>query len=595
MLTLLAKYALDHRLVVEPGFAPKTVKWAINFDSGGKYLGVVELGEADDKKNPGRQFDRCPDLPINVVAGGGGRSHFLVETTQVLAHLYQNPDSEGKERNKTERKRNFFLGMLQDAGADMPELAIAAGTLKDTETTDRICADLESHKAKASDKATLCIDGSFPVDQDTWHGWWRRFRSSLCGATEGATAPLMRCFVTGKMVEPMPSHLTISGLASVGGNPIGDRLVCFDKDAFKSYGLDSSQNCAVSEDAVSAYRAALNDIIAKHSEQLAGAKVAHWFSHETALEDDPLSWITNASDEQQELSAQQRAASLLASIRTGERVDLANNRYYALTLSGAGGRVMIRDWMEGNFEELVESIDAWFSDLQIVAIDGVNLARSPKFISVVGSTVRVLDDLTNPFVAAMWRAAVRRESIPASALAAALARAKIDIIKDESMRPARMGLLKAFHIRKSGGGCELSEYLNEDHTSSAYQCGRLMAMLARVQYAALGDVGANVVQRFYAAASATPALVLGRLARQSQFHIGKVRGEKPGLANFLESKIAEIWAKLGDGLPKSLSLEEQSLFALGYYQQIASDNAGRKKNTADSDPTDNTTKGEANV
>ena len=110
--------------------------------------------------------------------------------------------------------------------------------------------------------------------------------------------------------------------------------------------------------------------------------------------------------------------------------------------------------------------------------------------------------------------------------------------------------------------------LNEDHPAPAYQCGRLMAVLASVQHAALGDVGAGLVQRYYAAASTTPALRLGQLTKLSQFHLNKL---DPGLAHWFESKIAAIWAKIRDRLPKTLSLEEQSLFALGYYQQMAAD------------------------
>ncbi|MDO8721917.1 MAG: type I-C CRISPR-associated protein Cas8c/Csd1, partial [Syntrophales bacterium] len=90
--------------------------------------------------------------------------------------------------------------------------------------------------------------------------------------------------------------------------------------------------------------------------------------------------------------------------------------------------------------------------------------------------------------------------------------------------------------------------------------------LAALQRAALGDVGAGVVQRYYAAASSTPALVLGRLTRNSQAHLNKLSG---GLAHWYEEKIAGIWGMIKDYLPKNLTLEEQSLFALGYYQQMA--------------------------
>lgn len=113
---------------------------------------------------------------------------------------------------------------------------------------------------------------------------------------------------------------------------------------------------------------------------------------------------------------------------------------------------------------------------------------------------------------------------------------------------------------------DLKAYLNEEHPHPAYHCGRLMAVLSALQRAALGDVGAGVVQRYFAAASSTPALVLGRLTRNSQAHLNKLTG---GLAYWYEEKIAAIWNKIEDAIPKALTLEEQSLFALGYYQQMA--------------------------
>ncbi len=110
--------------------------------------------------------------------------------------------------------------------------------------------------------------------------------------------------------------------------------------------------------------------------------------------------------------------------------------------------------------------------------------------------------------------------------------------------------------------------LNEKHPAPAYQCGRLMAVLAALQYRALSDFGAGVVQRTYAAASSTPALVLGRLTRTSQVHLDKL---EPGLARSFENRLAGIWNELRGRVPPTLNLEEQSLFALGYYQQIAAD------------------------
>ena len=121
----------------------------------------------------------------------------------------------------------------------------------------------------------------------------------------------------------------------------------------------------------------------------------------------------------------------------------------------------------------------------------------------------------------------------------------------------------------------MGPFLSENHPNPAYHCGRLMSVLADLQYDALGDVGAGVVQRYYAAASSTPALVLGRLVRNAQFHIAK--SKYPGT---FQTRIAGIWSRIQDSVPSTLTLDEQTLFALGYYQQMAADRAARKNKDA---------------
>jgi len=152
--------------------------------------------------------------------------------------------------------------------------------------------------------------------------------------------------------------------------------------------------------------------------------------------------------------------------------------------------------------------------------------------------------------AKLWRVALHNESVPEHVMAKALARVKVDIIQNKSLNHARMGILKAYHRRK--GDENMQAYLNEEHPDPAYHCGRLMAVLAEIQQAALGRVNASVVQRYYAAASTTPALVLGRLVRTSNYHLDKIKDKKKrdGLKDFAVGfyqqlgKLASIdWAK----------------------------------------------------
>ena len=113
---------------------------------------------------------------------------------------------------------------------------------------------------------------------------------------------------------------------------------------------------------------------------------------------------------------------------------------------------------------------------------------------------------------------------------------------------------------------------NLEHPSPAYHCGGLMAIYAHIQQRAIEGVNAGVIQRYYASASRTPAIVLSRLARLCNYHLAKLEKTK-----YLESRLEELYCALGDEIPVTLNLEEQSYFALGYYQKWAELHTPRAK------------------
>ena len=570
------KLAAEEGLSTEPGFAPKAVRWAATFATDGRFLQVNELGDAGQKKNPGRTFPQCPELlQPEMKRGGAGCRPFLVDSLDVVARRGDDPGDP-----TLQAKHAYFTNLLRQASETVPELAAAAEALADPATVAEIRAQLERHKAKPTERMTFAFldDHSrprFPVAEDAWHDWWRRFRRTLGGDEDEppsrrkpapAAPSLVLCLGTGLPVEPAATHPKIAGLADVGGLAMGDALISFKQESFGSYGLEQSANAPMSEAVASAYRAALNDLLRKYGRALAGAKVVPWFKTRIAVELNPFSWILD-DPVLQKADASQRARELLDAIGAGKRPDLAGNHYYALTLSGAAGRVMVRDWMEGDFPTLLHDVQDWFDHLAIVRRDGEGLAPPPKFLAVVGALARELKDVPLPLQASLFRAAVRGEPIPRQAMAQALQRFKLDALANATFKHTQVSLLKAFLIRQKEH--PMDPHLDKNHPHPAYHCGRLMAMYAALQYKALGDVGAGVVQRYFASAIATPALVLGRLARNAQFHLDKL---DRGLARWHEGRIADTWGQIRDGkLPTTLNLEEQSLFALGYYQQIAAD------------------------
>jgi CRISPR-associated protein Csd1 len=581
MLDQVVNYARQHGIDAEPGFSPKATRWAVICTARGEYLGLVELGDGSRKRNPGRLFSKAPDLSQPEMKSGGiTKSHFLIDTANVVAG-YGNDGAD----EKTLEKQAYFVELLEHASSAMPALGAIARMLRNEENLAKLRADLAKQNAMPTDKVTVQIDGAFPAESEELREWWREFRRALHTSRERKghrDTKRMICFLTGETVEPATTHPKITGLTSVGGSAMGDVLVGFKQDSFCSYGLEQSANAAMSELGAKAYQTGLNDLIKNHSVMLSGTKVAHWFRKQVMTDDDPLNWMMEPG-ESEELNAQVRARNLLESIRHGERPDLANNSYFALTITSNRGRVMIRDWIEGSFHELMANVSDWFSDLEITHREGGRTAKTPKFLAVLAALVRDLKDVPPPIQTKLYRVAVRGEPMPLEVLAQALARARIDAIQGEPPTHARMGLIKAYHARKQRqDGARMEEQLkpelNARLKNPAYQCGRLMAVLGRLQTSALGDVGAGVVQRYYAAASTTPALVFGRLIRGAQFHLNKIAGQKRGLAVWYEQQIGEICNQIGTSMPATLNLEDQSLFALGYYQQLAVLRPGKEKN-----------------
>ncbi len=604
MLHELVSYARANGLTAEPGFKPKQVRWLLTFDAQGRFLGVTELGDTASKKNKGQLFNACPDLTQpELIAAGAGSRHFLADNAEVVAKVTKK--SAASDLDKLDLQHRYFTARLRDAAVDVAELGPVADALDTEESLAAITRALVEHGVKPTELVTIAVtpsDGDLRIllAEDCWHNWWRSFRQALAEQRSGGgddEGQQMICLLSGKRVPPVATHPKIEGLADVGASSMGAALISFDKDCFRSFGLEQSANAAMSEQMAATYRGALNHILREQSQRLAGARVAYWYvgAKAVAAEIDPLALFMEGlptADEDEQASPETSAApddslanvgrdmapqqaltsagALLDAIRSGQRPDLMRARFCALILSGNAGRVVVRDWMEGSFEQLLINVNAWFDDLAIVARDGSHVVASHKLMALLGATVRDLKDVSAPMSAALWRAAVLNLPIPVSAAAQALARLRVDIVNDNSIPHPRIALLKAYLIRPNDvnpqGDRNMTAHLNEDHPDPAYHCGRLMAVLADIQYKALGDVGANVVQRYYAAASATPALILGRLVRTAQFHLDKI---DPGLRHWHEQRLAAIWGRFQNDIPTTLSLQQQTLFAMGYYQQKA--------------------------
>ena len=67
-------------------------------------------------------------------------------------------------------------------------------------------------------------------------------------------------------------------------------------------------------------------------------------------------------------------------VRRGERPELLGARFATLTLGNEenASRIMVRDWMQGDFLDLAQAVFTWFDDLAVIDQSG-GVAPAPRF------------------------------------------------------------------------------------------------------------------------------------------------------------------------------------------------------------------------
>lgn len=120
--------------------------------------------------------------------------------------------------------------------------------------------------------------------------------------------------------------------------------------------------------------------------------------------------------------------------------------------------------------------------------------------------------------------------------------------------------------------------INESKTNPPYLCGRLLAILEETQLRAHNwRLNTTLVDRAYGTASTAPASIFGRLIRAAETaHLPKIRKSGHGndsLKQAFEQLAADLDAR--GGFPRTLTMQDQAEFAIGFYHQRAQFRAER--------------------
>ena len=590
-----------------PGFAPAQISFAIVLAADGSYVTTHDERVSQGKTNRPR-IVLAPAAPKR--SSGIASAAFWDKTSYVFGRsapdLAATPAKQARDAERLTKEHAAFITR---------HLALLDGV--DDPGCQALLAFLRSWSPARFDSLVLATDMldqnvAFRLQNDGGrfihdHQAVRDALAVEAGARDGSARSM--CLVTGTVGPIARLHPSIKGV--MGAQSSGAALISFNLDAFTSHGKEQGANAPVSESAAFAYSTALNALLtpsgvsekgrATYSNRvmLGETTVVFWAEHGTAeqlaramldedapLDDAPLTDdMTEATKLRDVFSRMQEGEPL--SPTAIPSLDPAS-RVYVLGLSPNAARLSVRFWVEQSFAAFTARFQQHWDDLRL---EPAPWSRPPALWRLLLELApqRKSENIPAHLSGEVMRAILTGSPYPRALLTHTIMRIRADRdVEDkrtgrtlEKVSGLRVALLKACLARLHRFNQipeDVPVSLDLNSTNSAYRLGRLFSVLERLQRAALGQRNATIRDRFYASASATPAQVFPSLIRNARNHSKSIRSKSgAGLAEWFEDHIADVASGLEGAFPKTLPLEEQGRFALGYYHQR--DVFRRKKDT----------------
>lgn len=593
-------YALYERLVdipdsgiAMPGYTETPVVAALELSPDGRLVGSVPLGIQKGKTVTGLRMM----VPERVKRSAGSSANFLCDPAEYMLGVLVASAKRAKARhNLCQETHQNILSGVNDPGAKAVLSFMSSWDPESYEKEERLDPVRDALNAGGNLVFRLHGDSRFVHDRPEIRKAWESYRK-----TQGKGVVYGQCLVTGSHGPVARLHKSIMGVR--GAQSTGASLVSFNFASSESYGKKQGSNSPVSEKAAFAYGTALNWLTAnpRHCALIGDTTTVFW-AERTGIEEDlmlslfgeafrPPLMKSEPEDSSLDDAGSSRVKSILERIVRGRAVpqDMAGFdprvRFFVLGLAPNAARISVRFWHVDTFGGLLRNISRHYEDMAMVHREFERpVTVGDLVLETAPAVARKRENIPQTVIGALMRAILDGTLYPQSLYAALLARIRVD--RDDPERPnyerkvnyPRASFLKA-HLRRRAritGNSNLeevlTEMLNEENRNPGYLLGRLFALLEKAQLDANKGIKATIKDRYYASASATPGSVFPVLIRLAQHHIAKAEHGR-----YTDKLIEGVLAHI-NSFPAHLDLEQQGLFALGYYQQKADLYKKRPKN-----------------
>ncbi len=571
------------------GFSP--VSWLIEIDQQGRPIGTSLMTPMVEESRKGKKRGKKIIVP-HIGRTVGIQPKLLADTGEYVLGAAR---STSKPERVAECHRQF-KDLVANCFSATQEPAVEA-ILKFLESWDPVqqrsqfspnlqlpsefdASEVVTFRVHFSDAPAL-IPAENKANLEKVQQFWAAYTSGET-ASDSRERPMGWCLVTGTY-GPLEQRLPffIKGLPN--GQTSGTALVSANSVAFESFGLANSLTSPISRPAAEGFAKALNALIASENDSLRiGDSVYVWWVQQGADAVD-LKMIVKPRDPLNSKKIQNLLKSPMTAQETSEKTsaDLAQ-RFFAIALTANKARAVIRSWIDVTIESVNHNLKIWFQGQKIDSLYEEDREFFGLYELAACAYREPKKDMLSRTPTALFLAAIEGRPLPADLLDRLLRRIRVE---GGSITHTRAALLKL--ILTLEGKINMNEPQNamESLTRNpqfqdeqlgdrlAYHAGRLLAQVDRIQYAALGKVNAPIADRYYGSMSISPCYLLGKIIGKAQANLSKLRKEKPGQHNRFQEELEEILSKIPDrdlpNLPSRLSMQQQAIFAIGYYHQQA--------------------------
>ncbi len=553
---------LANNKVAKQGWCQAKTAFALNLNIDGSLKGILTLKEEEERGKKKIWVPSYREVPQMVARSSGVSANFLCDNSKYMLGV----DAEGSGKRVQEcfeAAREKHLKILEFSNGPMamaikgffrtwiPEEAIKNDKLQEIweEITDgsNLIFTMDTNEAQKDEEIRIA---------------WQNFLDQEEECKKGI------CLVTGKEGEIARIHSTIKGVQ--GAQSSGAALVSFNAPAFESYAKEQSYNAPVGKYAAFAYTTALNYLLTQkdYKFQFGDTTVVYWAENGEEIYQDVFEWSIEPPKDNQET-----IKSIFQNLKEQRAIDLdgielnVNQRFYILGLAPNAARLSVSFFYENSFGNILKNIQKHYYRMEMVRPSW----EEREYLGVRGMLYETVNQNSKDkkpipnLPGAVLKAILGNTKYPENLYNNSMIRIRAE---QGRITWGRASIVKAYliqnhHLQKG----EMFVKLNEETNNTPYVLGRIFAVLESIQEEANPGINTTIRDKYFNSACANPASVFPILIKLKNSHIRKIERQTEWKKKYFEKSLTELTGKIIE-FPKSLTLEEQGQFILGYYHQV---------------------------